>query len=416
MIKMSEALRWLNQFDRSHLNGTNRRLLATARNQRTDNAAVQDLVRAALQQARTSPQDALDYPETLLNCGVIEYDRGFTEQARDHFAAAMSSYVRGKDAHGVAIAAWMFGIAELTLPNTDSAFASWKRSLRTFEKYRKTNMHVPSTRNWYTATVINMNKDLVTLPQEAFTWINQFEPSRLSPFNRDLVELIDQNVKNGNRDEADRIISVLKEKVNTSPDPLECPEIFAEAGLARFRMREWSLAIRDLKETFRRYPADSHRQESIRWMLGAVQFWARSQMVEALSNWEKSINGFTKLTRQADQNNRGTHKRWYRDRIVFMKGALKAKIAEFSSGDAPDLDARDTAGSRVDVPPSPPPQESDGRESQAHQDRYQYLCLLVGGQKDVADRLIEHERSGAPAASRDELIERAIERLIRQRR
>jgi hypothetical protein len=90
MIKMSEALRWLNQFDRSHLNGTNQRLLATARNQRTDNAAVQDLVRAALQQARTSPQDALDYPETLMNCAEIEYDRGFTEQARDHFAAAMA--------------------------------------------------------------------------------------------------------------------------------------------------------------------------------------------------------------------------------------------------------------------------------------------------------------------------------------
>ena len=432
MIRMSEALRWLNQFDRSHLNGTNQRLFATARNRRTDNAAIQDIVRSALQQARTSPEDALDYPETLLNCAEIEYDRGFTEQARDHLAAAMSSYVRGKDTHGVAVAAWMFGIAEFTLPNTDSAYTNWKRSLRTFERYRKANRHIPSTRNWYTATVIKMNMDLVTLPQEAFTWINEFSSSRLSPVNRDLVELIDQNIKNGNRDEADRIINVLQEKAKTSPDPWEYAEIHAETGLARFRMREWPLAIRNLKEALTRYPAESHAQESVRWMLGAVQFWSRSQRVEALSNWEKGINGFTKLARQADQNNRGTQKRWYRDRIVYMKGALRARIAEFSSGDAPDMDFPEGGPPGPLGPPSPqpsrahqhPPAPGPGHAPQhgaspepttppsrgPQTDLYQNLLNKVGGDAATAERLINLERRNAPNASRDDLITRAIER------
>ena len=99
-----------------------------------------------------------------------------------------------------------------------------------------------------------------------------------------------------------------------------------------------------------------------------------------------------------------------------MKGALKGKIAELSSGDAMDYDFPEDGPSPPEGPSSPPPQIAASRHSQGHQDRYQYLCLLVGGQKDVADRLIEHERSGAPTASQDELIERAIERLLRQRR
>ena len=412
MIEISEALRWLNQFDRSHLNGTNQGLFASARNRRTDNAAIQDIIRSALQQAGTSPQDGLDYSETLLNCAVIEFDRGFTEQARDHLATAVGRYVRGKDVHGAAVAAWMHGITELAMQNADGTYDSWRRSLRTVDRFRQTNRHIPSTRDWYTSVFVKMNQDLVTLPQEAFTWINQFSGSRLSSFNRDLVELIDKNIKNGNRDEADRLINVLKEKVNTSPDPLECAEIFAEAGLARFRMREWPLAIRDLKEALRRYPAESHQKESTRWMLGAVQLWSRRQRVEALSNWEKSIKGFMELARQADQNNRSSQKRWYRDRIVYMKGALKGKITEFSSGDAMDFNIPEEGPSRTEGPPSPRT-SGDGLR---YSDPYRYLCTLVGGDQAVANQLIKLERQKTPNASRNELIERAIQRLLDDRR
>ncbi len=46
---------------------------------------------------------------------------------------------------------------------------------------------------------------------------------------------------------------------------------------------------------------------------------------------------------------------------------------------------------------------------------YQELVQLVGGDQAVADRLIEFERSQFPSESREQLIERAIERLIRDR-
>jgi hypothetical protein len=46
---------------------------------------------------------------------------------------------------------------------------------------------------------------------------------------------------------------------------------------------------------------------------------------------------------------------------------------------------------------------------------YQELIRLVGGDQSTADRLIEFERSQFPGESREQLIERAIERLIRDR-
>jgi hypothetical protein len=54
-------------------------------------------------------------------------------------------------------------------------------------------------------------------------------------------------------------------------------------------------------------------------------------------------------------------------------------------------------------------------ESGPSEAAYQQLIQLVGGDKESADRLIEEERTRFPAENREELAERAIERLIRDR-
>ena len=331
MIQIAEALRWLNQFDQSHLNVISQQLIATARNQRTSSAAIQDSIQAALQQARTSPRDSLDYPETLLNCAVIEFDRGLTQRTRDHLTAAVQSYIRGKDPHGAAVASWMLGIAELALLNPDSSYTSWKKALRTFDRLRDTNTHILSTRDWYTCASIKMNQDLITLPHEAFSWLNQFTASRLSASNRDLADIVDENIKNNNGNEAARLINVLKERAKASPDPVESAEIFLETGIAHFRMLEWLPSIADLKVAVTNCSTQSHQQEVARWILGAVQFWSDKHRVEALQNWEKSLTGFSELAQKADRNNRQLEKRWYRERVTYMKAALKGKITEYFS-------------------------------------------------------------------------------------
>lgn len=414
MIVISQALRWLNHFDRSHMNGTSRRTLAEARNRRTNHAAVPELIRAALQQARSSPYDSLDYAETLLNCSEVEHNRRLLESARDHAAAAMSNYVRAKDVHGAAVAAWMYGVIELVLQNSDATYRSWKRALRTFERFRDTNRHIPDSRKWYVETAIQMNKDLVTLPQESYSWLKRFDGSCISPSNQDLVKILDDYIATGNQNEANRIINVLKDRAKASSDPYEQAEIFAETGLARFRMREISLAVNDLKVALRTYPSESHQQECTRWLLGAVQFWAGSSRAEAVTNWEKGIEGFTRLARTADQNNQATRKRWYRDRIVYMKGALKGKLAERPSGEQTDSTPPEDGYSGADDHHSPQPRGPDQRQNGL--DVYQNLLGKARGDAALVERLIRLEQQRAPNLSRDELIRRAIERWERDNR
>jgi hypothetical protein len=176
-----------------------------------------------------------------------------------------------------------------------------------------------------------MYQDLVTLPQESFSWLTRFAGSPLSRNNRDLVELINQNIDNGNFNEVNRLIGVLQERAQTTADALESAEIFAETGLARFRMREYLLAIQDLNGTVLRSPVDSHHQACAYWLLGTVQFWIENQRAAALRNWEKGQADFLRLAQAADRNNRAVERRWYRDRAAYMQAAMTGKIQEFFS-------------------------------------------------------------------------------------
>lgn len=68
------------------------------------------------------------------------------------------------------------------------------------------------------------------------------------------------------------------------------------------------------------------------------------------------------------------------------------------------------------VSPNPFETNSNGETTESTESSYNMLVQLVGGDQATADRLIEHERTQFPNASRQELIERAIERLLRDRR
>jgi hypothetical protein len=226
-------------------------------------------------------------------------------------------------------------------------------------------------------------------------------------------------------------------------------------------MREYPLAIADLKIAVVTYPAESHQQETARWLLGAVQFWSDSlsDQADALRSWERSLEGFRKLALMADQENRQVDKHWYRDHILYMKGALKGKIAELLPGNA-ENPARSTPPPSHGMPSVPPSQAHRGQSRQSqrrpasaaqvpsshmeksepnpstaepqapstgaqpgqsgqgatYHERYQYLCSLVGGDRAVADRLIEHERRLTPDADQKDMVERAIQRLLDDRR
>jgi len=331
MITIYDSLEWLNQFDRSHLNAISQELIATAKNQRAVNEIVKDIVTAALGQARMSPRDSLDYSEALLNSAVIEFNRGFKEQAEDHTYEAKRCYEEEKDLHRSAIASWMCGITELSLLQTDSSFDYWKEAIATFEQLQLRSKHVLSTHNWYTAALGKMNQDLVTLPQESFCWLNDLTPSTLSKSNYQFVETVDESIRRKQFDRAYQTITILKEISKNCPDPLEAPEILVETGLAAYRMGNWLLAMQDLKLAAIKFPPCSHKHDVVNWMLGSIQWWYKDERVSAVRNWKKSLDGFGELSNKADHGNLNGQKCWYQEKIILMQEALKGKIAEYYS-------------------------------------------------------------------------------------
>jgi len=332
MITIREALSLLNQFDGSHLNRTNQQLLATAKNRRTVDSVVQSILDAALGQAKGSPKDSLDYPETLLNCAAIEFERGFKDLAKAYASEAKQLYKDAGDSHGKAIALWILGIAEVSLLYTDPAWIHWKQAIQSFTKQRDSNKHIPETRDWYMTVLLRTNEDLVTLPQEGFSWLNRSTPSRLTSSNRALVNGIEENIKLEKPEQAYKLISILKEKAKSSTDPLEYPEIFVEIGVAYFRLKNPLLAMQELKVAVGRYSSSQCHQRNVsRWLLGAVQWWLNDYRLEAQKNWETSLDGFAELAKKADQKNQQSEKFWYRERIIYMKGALQGKIKEYFS-------------------------------------------------------------------------------------
>ena len=328
MITIFEVLGWLNQFNKSHLNNIAQQLIAIANNPLTSAEVVQHILRSALGQSQSLPYDRLDYAETLLNCGAIECRRGLSEQAKVHISDARRFYMDGKDSHAVAIASWMLGIIERSLLRTDFSYINWYGAIQTFDKLRDRHKHVPITHAWYTTSIRKMNQELITLPHESFWWLNRFTRTRLSDLNHQFVDGINESIGRKQFDKAYQTVSILKEMTKDCRDVLEIPEIFVETGFAAYRMANPLQAIQDIKLAVVRYPSGSHRREVLHWMLGTIQWECEDEMVEAVRNWKKSLDGFIALSKQAARDKCEDQKCWYEQKLTYMQQALIGKIAE----------------------------------------------------------------------------------------
>jgi hypothetical protein len=91
-----------------------------------------------------------------------------------------------------------------------------------------------------------------------------------------------------------------------------------------------------------------------------------------------------------------------------LKGYIVAGLREKSS-------ASQSSGPSSTSPPQPLVSPSSG-SSYDPKELYNELLSMVNGDKEVAQRLVDYEQERAPSADLSELIQRAIDRLIRDRR
>jgi tetratricopeptide (TPR) repeat protein len=313
MIKINEALSWLNQFESSHLRRTIQSLVKHIKDPATPNATREDL---------------MEYPEVLINCAYAKYDQKHLNAARDYAVAAIRTYPEGS--HRLGVARWIIGIIYWKLPNNTLAYSSWYHARDIFNALAERAVSFKQQRlvDWYHERLNEMNVDLVCTAEEIFTWLDHFEPSHLSTSASQLSKTITDRLERGHFQDVYKLIEDLQTIGRSSSDTLESSEILVESALALYKMGNLNETFTLLKKAIDSFTPLSHYQAVSRWMLGVLQWNMPTQHNQAIINWEKCLDNFDTLALKADHNNKQDRRKWYQEKRSYMEQALLAKINE----------------------------------------------------------------------------------------
>jgi len=325
MIDIFEALSWLNQFDGSNLSMPVQSLVEIIDDPRTTEATLKGTCAHAHSMSEVSP-NYLERPELLLHCGAAYYQHDYALEAIRLIRDAYDAYE--PDEHYRAVTAWMLGTSAAAASDFNLAFLSWDEARCIFSSLaaQKLSDHDPVSRMWYLDRLKEMNRDLVRLPREAYTWLNRFEPSCLSCDVQEIKVKIINSIAKRRVLQAYDFVRDLKLVCNGHRDHLETSEIMLECGLQFYTLGNIADAADILNRSVSSFPPQSHKQAVARWMLGAVQWHSRDMRHSALASWERSIDNFKNLALKADYEDKQKQKEWYLGLIEVLEPASQEMI------------------------------------------------------------------------------------------
>lgn len=436
MIDVFEALSWLNEFDVSHLSPAAEALVVLSHNVSQTDAQLRTMIRNLEAIANVS-RDPLEDTEITLHRAALQYWRRAYPQAIK--LARKSLKGLHNDPHREAIAHWILGMALWRRMENDPAYTHWDNARNCFRAALKDSDNRSSNRNWYEERLMKMEIELVCKPEEILHWLNEFEPTNLTEPSVQLVHLIHERIRQRSYPDAFAMLQDLQEVNRWSKDLYERAETYLECAFFSYQMGDLSAAVELLRHAvvdFFPGAGSNHKHVIARCMLGAIEWMDETTRNNANADWMRCIAQMEELRLKADRDNDQNRKKWYADRRTFLRRALMDRLP---SAGPPHRNQGPTAS----APPQPEPvapsgpngrTDSTSREAatiaaqESHQtvtavaepehgqaDRYIELLNMVGHDAQVAERLIELARRSAPSAARHELIERAIERLLRDR-
>jgi hypothetical protein len=321
MIGVFEALDWLNAIEgRSRLTAEEARLSMTARIVSLSD----DEVRTTLRRLRSeglASADPMERAEVLLNIAAIEYwRRWFADAARDADAATLT-YRTLNDAHRRAVASWILGMAEWELLQNNDAYTNWDDARTVF---------IQGQTNWYPQPARRMQIDLVARPEEIFTWLNEFEGSRLTPASWQIIRLVQENIRQRRYSNANELLADLQEINRWSVGSFALAEACTECGLTAYQVGPTALATPLIEKAINDFApgiGNNHQQVIARCMLGALAWRENSQQRNARLCWIRCLTELEELEFQADRDNNQDQRRWYAERRDLLEAALEEQLA-----------------------------------------------------------------------------------------
>jgi len=327
MIRIEEALSWLNQFDRSHLRRSTQSLLRHMKNSYVPENKRRQMISTAIQYARSNA-DPFELPEVLLHCSVESYSQEDYAVAKNFAKAALQIYP--PQSHSMGVTQWILGIIYRKIPNNSLGYPYWYRARKIFEvlKAQAAGLQNSEMAGWYAKCLEKMNIAMLCTAEEPYTWLDYFEASHLSSEARFLSERLIQELGDNQWVNARQSIHDLQSLGESSLDPRETAEALVECGLAVYRMGEIDETLGLLHKAIDILNPGSLQQAAAGWMLGIIQWQQEDSRDLAVTNWKNSIQAIEKLALGSENDNQPDQTAWYREKKEYMTLALNKKIDE----------------------------------------------------------------------------------------
>lgn len=327
MITIGEAFSWLNVDDRSHLSNVNLLSLYQLQDSNVPESHKEALVRQ-LRANSLSSKDVLEGLEVLVTIARYEFERGDHAAARQDLVEAVRRY--RPISHRAAVAKWMLGIVEWKLMNNNQAYANWFHAREIFQRcaVEKGRVAASDMVRWYYKQIDKMRLDMACTAEEAYYWLNLFEPSRLSDPAKQFAKQITEEIVQKKYAQAYEIGNLLAGISTNRLDPSETAEVWVVIGLAAHQMGNPRWAVEYWSRGAAAFTPWSHAWAVVRWMIGVALWSVPGEKDRAIRSWVDATETFQDLRTQSDRAGDANRRDWYENTARIMKAALEQMMRE----------------------------------------------------------------------------------------
>lgn len=335
---MDNALSWLNRFEATHLRRTTQAMLRHINDVDVNETKREQMIDAAIAHSRENP-DRLEYPELLLNLAAQFFAREDPAAAEEYIRLARRELQAGS--HAAAVAAWMQGLVAWKTGENWQAFSSWYDARQMFEELARRQEDADKNVNaaWYRDLLTRINMELVNKPEEAYTWLDLFDPTRLSAQALNEVNRINEQVNQEWLTESDRqdIGAQVDDLLNlgtNSTDPLESAEVLVESAMIHLRIGNITRGQTLLAQAEEIFPPNSHQRAVTLWLLGVFEWQLPGTRNSAITHWTESTLMMGSLASLYEQSGEGERAAWYKLKREVMEHVLnkKRKVLDWAAG------------------------------------------------------------------------------------
>ena len=332
MTDFKQALTWLNQFDQSHLSQQTEPRLKKVKDPRLSDAEREQYMLNATTAGRTA-SDPWEYPELLVYLAEDQMMRKHFEKAQKYLEDAIQAYIKlpGYE-HRKAVTEWLLGIVEWEIRHNLSACNHWRAAREGFVQLVITNdkLGLKDKEEWYRKYALEMSVALACTPEEGMMWysfLSRLDTNSLGEGLKQLREKLGKALEALDYIQVNQTIERMQGVVKGQGNTFEKAEVYLECGLAKYHFLDTKEAIRYIDQAISIYQPWSNRQAVVRWILGAIQWQDKALADDAIKNWSRSVDDFSKLIDQANWDKDLYRLKWYREKQKVMKLALNQKIS-----------------------------------------------------------------------------------------